>query len=66
MTTLMTMSDATLKLMQIRTDSLIAEQGRLMASTPEDTRAYRAMAESRPGLIGYRNAVDAELDRRGF
>lgn len=46
-------------------DARIREQGALMSRTPADTVAYKAMAESRPGLLKFRQAIDDELDRRG-
>lgn len=60
------MSDAELRLMQTRTDGMLSEQAERMAATPKGTRAYAAMAESRPMLIAFRDRVDLEIDRRGL
>jgi hypothetical protein len=43
----------------------LREQWRLMRTTPRETTAYAAMAESRPGLLAFRQAFDDELIARG-
>lgn len=47
------------------TDARVREQGILMSRTPTDTAAYRAMEESRPGLLRFRATIDNELWSRG-
>jgi hypothetical protein len=60
-----TPTTAALKSLLEETDARIREQASLMARTPSDTLAWKAMNESRPGLLAFRYSLDAELHGRG-